>query len=455
MEIIIGTYEEFLVGYRLVSKSEDSPGFDSEDVSKRKKLFLKQSFSNHAHSGSIRTIASSNKFIASGASDEIINLINIKHRVEKGTLSAHNGTITDLKFFRSSYLFSASDDGKICVWDTHKWQCQKILHGHKGSIKSIDLHSSGKILLSLSSDKTLRAWNLIKGRCAYIINIKDVANQVLWSPTNHYFAIVFNDHIDVYDIGNGSIVHSIVKNQLNYSKRLGKLLFIDDNHLIISGDEQELIIYRIDISEVINRFNAHENRVKDIELIDLETIKDDSLYLEQFSKSTKFLVTISSDKLIKIWSIDCDNLKTPPILIAEIDVDCRPTCMTVWTNNQNLQLNGGIDIPELKLSDEELETCRAKLKSKRIEKQNQIATIQNTVNSDTNTSNDSNSKEFLESNQKDDDDELIIKSMRSESKILKSKSRLKGKKLLRRHKILNDKKNYLKKISTKRLKNKK
>ncbi|KAI7690040.1 hypothetical protein SSS_06300 [Sarcoptes scabiei] len=129
--------------------------------------------------------------------------------------------------------------------------------------------------------------------------------------------------------------------------------------------------------------------------------------------------------------------------------------MTVWTNNQNLQLNGGIDIPELKLSDEELETCRAKLKSKRIEKQNQIATIQNTVNSDTNTSNDSNSNEFLESNQKDDDDELIIKSMRSESKILKSKSRLKGKKLPRRHKILNDKKNYLKKISTKRLKNKK
>ena len=183
-----------------------------------------QSFTNHAHCGSIRSIASSNKHLASGSTDEVIYLINIKRRIETGSLNSHSGTITDLKFLRS-YLFSSSEDGNICIWNTSNWNCEKILRGHKGPATSIDVHSSGKLLISVSKDKTLRTWNLIKGRCAYIINLKDSAHQVLWSPTCIYFALVFENRIDVYDLSTGAIRMTIDKTY--FDKRINKILFVD------------------------------------------------------------------------------------------------------------------------------------------------------------------------------------------------------------------------------------
>lgn len=188
---------------------------------------MEQSFTNHAHNGSIRALATSNKYLASGSIDEVIHLINIRHRIETGTLISHTGTITALEFLRTAYLFSSSEDGNICIWNTQKWSCEKILRGHKGPITSINLHSSGKLLLSVSKDKTLRAWNLIKGRCAYIINLKEMANQILWSPTCIYFAVVFDNHIDIYDISTGSVKYQIDQKLLNFNKRLHKVIFID------------------------------------------------------------------------------------------------------------------------------------------------------------------------------------------------------------------------------------
>lgn len=190
---------------------------------------MTQSFTNHAHCGSIRSVASSSKYLVSGSIDEVIHIISMKHRIESGTLVSHTGTITALEFLRSAFLFSASEDGNIGIWNTRKWECDKILRGHKDAVNSLSIHSSGKLLISVSKDKTLRTWNLVKGRCAYIVNLKDVSHQVLWSPSGVYFAVVFNDRIDMYDITTGGIFHSIEK--AIFDKRINKVLFINVSFL--------------------------------------------------------------------------------------------------------------------------------------------------------------------------------------------------------------------------------
>lgn len=42
----------------------------------------------------------------------------------------------------------------------------------RNSVNCISIHPSGKMALSVSKDKTLRTWNLIKGRSAYVTNMK-------------------------------------------------------------------------------------------------------------------------------------------------------------------------------------------------------------------------------------------------------------------------------------------
>jgi len=43
----------------------------------------------------------------------------------------------------------------------------------RSAVYSFAIHPSGKLALSSSKDKTLRTWNLITGRCAYVSNIKE------------------------------------------------------------------------------------------------------------------------------------------------------------------------------------------------------------------------------------------------------------------------------------------
>lgn len=174
-------------------------------------------------------MATSWKYLVSGGVDEVINIISMKHRIDAGSLLLHSGTVTALEFLRSAYLFSASEDGNICIWNSKKgWECEKILRGHKGAVTSLSIHASGKLLLSVSKDRTLRTWNLVKGRCAYIINLKaDDAQQVLWSTSGIYFAVIFERRIDVYDVGTGGILHSIETKEVLENKRINKVLFAD------------------------------------------------------------------------------------------------------------------------------------------------------------------------------------------------------------------------------------
>lgn len=127
--------------------------------------------------------------LASGSTDETIRLFNLRKHVELGCLMHHkgqikalnvdlkllsspSGTITALEYHGKSHMFSGSEDGTIGLWETNRWECLKTLKGHKSSVDSISVHPSGSLLLSIGKDRTLRTWNLITGRSAYISTLK-------------------------------------------------------------------------------------------------------------------------------------------------------------------------------------------------------------------------------------------------------------------------------------------
>lgn len=170
---------------------------------------MQQSFTDHAHTSSIRCVASNSKFIATGGVDERIRIFNMVKRADVGTLFQHENTITHCEFYQDSNLFTSSDDGTICIWNAANWECEKTLRGHKDSVLFFSVHPSGKLLLSVSKDKTVRTWNLIKGRSAYVINLKTVAHFVSWSPDGSHFVILVDKRADIYQLAIGGIVHSI------------------------------------------------------------------------------------------------------------------------------------------------------------------------------------------------------------------------------------------------------
>ncbi|XP_026681116.1 p21-activated protein kinase-interacting protein 1-like [Diaphorina citri] len=162
-EILIGTYEEFVLGYQLI-KSEDEEN----------KYTLTQTFVTHSHTASVRSVAATSKLAASSGADETVVLYDMVKRKQSGALMQHEGTITCLKFTpEGSHLISCSDDGSIAIFRVGSWQLEKLFKkAHKGTaVNHISIHPSGKLALSVGKDKTLRTWNLVKGRSAYITNL--------------------------------------------------------------------------------------------------------------------------------------------------------------------------------------------------------------------------------------------------------------------------------------------
>lgn len=117
--------------------------------------------------------------------------------------------MTCLQFYHQAYLFSGSDDGTVCVWNTRTWKCEKTLKAHIGGVTALSIHPSGKLALTVGKDRALKTWNLIKGRTAYVTNIKAVADIVEWSPEGTLYAVGIDNFVNIYEVKSAGIAYKI------------------------------------------------------------------------------------------------------------------------------------------------------------------------------------------------------------------------------------------------------
>ncbi|KAM9844519.1 p21-activated protein kinase-interacting protein 1-like [Aulostomus maculatus] len=297
LELIAGSYEQVAFGYRI--KTDE------------KEWTAKADFTHHAHNASVSAVAASERFVVTGSKDETVQVYDMKKKTEHGALLHHDGTITCLEFYGTSHLLSGGEDGLLCVWSTKKWECLKSIRAHKGHVTSLSVHPSGKLALSVGTDKTLRTWNLINGRSAFIKNIKQNAHIVRWSPDGDKYAVVINDKVDLYDLETASVTA-----KLTNPKRVSSVKFLNNSILAVAGDDETVRLCDVGKEKWVCEFKAHETRVKAV----------DSFDMEDFC----VMVTASNDGFIKMWKLQLKEELEPPTLLGEVNTTARLTCLAVW-----------------------------------------------------------------------------------------------------------------------------
>ncbi|XP_057643521.1 p21-activated protein kinase-interacting protein 1 [Chionomys nivalis] len=302
MELVAGSYEQVLFGFRV--NREPATSGDRETWTPV------ADFTHHAHTASLSAVAANSRFVVTGSKDETIHIYDLKKKIEHGALLHHSGTVTCLKFYGTRHLISGAEDGLICVWDAKKWECLKSIKAHKGHVTFLSIHPSGKLALSVGTDKTLRTWNLVEGRSAFIKNIKQNAHIVEWSPSGEKYIVVVLNKVDVYQLDTASVSGTITN-----GKRISSVTFLSDSVLAVAGDEEIVRFFDCDSLECLCEFKAHENRVKDILSFEIP--------------GHHVLVTASNDGFIKMWTLKQDK-KDPPSLLCEVDTGARLTCLGVW-----------------------------------------------------------------------------------------------------------------------------
>ncbi|XP_022905699.2 p21-activated protein kinase-interacting protein 1-like [Onthophagus taurus] len=290
-EVILGTYEEFLIGYKFNPKSQE----------------LVQSFASHTHSSSLRCVSFSNPYLASGGADDRIVIYDLKTRKEHCMLTHHNATVNCLKFTpQHTHLMSGSADGMLSITRVGNWQVEKVWEkAHKGAaIIDIAIHSTGKLALTLGADGSIRTWNLIKGRQAYAINLNSKYKQaklmqsINWSPNGVDFILCGGNTSDIWSIKSGGIKHSI-----EHKNKVTHALFFDENTLLVGFENGELAKFSAEGDE-IKVIQAHNSRVKSLDT------------------QNGYIVTCSSNGEIKVFDVDLDE-------IVKCSTGCRHTCLVI------------------------------------------------------------------------------------------------------------------------------
>lgn len=316
IEIIVGTYEEFLLGYTLERENE--------------KEVLKQSFADKSHSGALKCLAVQGRWIATGGTDDRIFVYDMKSRKQSQILLNHNGTVNALAFTSGgTHLLSGGDDGCMIAVRLNTWLPEATWKkAHNGSpVTHIACHPSGKLALSLGSDLVLCTWNLVKGRVAYKTNLKSkstilgtMPDCLSLSPSGDFFTLAGKHVVEIWSIKTADMVKS-----QKTSSRPTCVSWINDEECLFGLEDGKILWLAVIAPGTVANIEAYSARVKAMFYRD------------------RILVTAASSGEIKMWEVSTKNLK----IIASINIGCRPTCIAIlgldqfggdyMTNNKVIQ----------------------------------------------------------------------------------------------------------------------
>jgi len=278
--IVVSSHEGLLCGWEL------SPDTWDGDL-----MFRFAPMAESLKSLSFSQSGAGNLLVAGGSSENMA-VYNVKNKHQVGLLMQHTGAVTCSQFFGGSHMLSGSDDNAVAVWRAKDWACIHLLGGHKGPIHDIAIHPTGKLALSTSRDRTVRMWNLVKGRCAFIRRLDAEATSVAWAPSGSRYLLVLGSAVAVVESAGESEPVT-----LGHSKRVNAAVFLSDDIVATGGEDRVVHLWRVDGTELLALETGFKTRVKAMEALPVREAQDGEIA----AAVLQHLVVCSSDGVVQVW----------------------------------------------------------------------------------------------------------------------------------------------------------
>ena len=106
--------------------------------------------------------------------------------ISKSILSEHTGSVECLAFsLDGTLLVSGSSDKTVKLWDIQTGGVVKTFCGHMDSVSSTSISSDYTTIASGPHDNTIHLWNFQTGECYHVIDgHSGTVHFVMFSPTN-------------------------------------------------------------------------------------------------------------------------------------------------------------------------------------------------------------------------------------------------------------------------------
>lgn len=290
-------------------------------------------FHFQAHSLSVKCLDVSKRYLVSGSNDEHIRIYDLQKRKELGTLLAHQGSITNLKFSKPSsevtdntgsgkWLLSASDDNKIIVWRVKDWENFGTLKGHTARINDMDIHPSNRVVASVSDDHSIRLWNLMTVKKAAVLKLKKYNQNgqfVRWlKPEGKYFAVALMTKVLIYDTATAKVFKEVDTGKKTIM-HMEVVTLDDDEYIVVGLGDGNVDFYKL--NNILESDNVEFGEKPEFSLLGhTNRVKDLKFYKNEFGT---YMVTVGSDGKVIVWDMEKKDQ------IAVYDCGERLNCLTL------------------------------------------------------------------------------------------------------------------------------
>ncbi|KAJ3031652.1 UNVERIFIED_CONTAM: hypothetical protein HDU68_001732 [Siphonaria sp. JEL0065] len=236
-------------------------------------------------------------------------------------VDAHSQMVLDLVIFpEGKTVVSASWDKTIAVSSLETGHCMKKLKGHSKKVTSIAVSSDGSTLVSGSYDKTVKVWLLKTGACLKTLKgHSQYVQSVLWHTVQSVLSASSDGTIKCWDLNSGNCIRTFVS-----ENEILSIVMVDSTTLL-SGGGDGLKTWSIETGDFLKPLEGNmislcmspdrmcvvgvDGTSLQISSINSKTTRQDEdchtdSILSADISCNGFVVTGSSDQLVKVWSVE-------------------------------------------------------------------------------------------------------------------------------------------------------
>ena len=247
--------------------------------------------------GAIYSVAISpdSKIIASGNSEQNVELWDLQTSKKLQTLKGNTGRVYDIYFSPDGKrIVSASDDRKVIIWDLKTGKISNNLEGHQERVYTAIFSPDGKAIASASADRTIRLWNTETGKPINTFQEKSWVYDISFTPDGKVLTSGSKDGaIRLWNVETGKVIKTLVEN----GSAVRSIIYSNDSKIIASAMEDN----------TVRLWDATTGQLKEV-----LTGHTGEVHTLAFSNSQRLLASGSADKTIRIWNLK--DKRSPQVL---------------------------------------------------------------------------------------------------------------------------------------------